>query len=134
MKKKVFLLSFYFWFSCGSHETNNTTEAITAVCLLNSANGSSVNGKAVFEEINNKVTLEIDVKGDFNINIDIFKKDGGQKESKRLGVPLLGKIPLSKEIMNATDSGIPIVVSDSNQKTGEVYFSLADKVSKIIKL
>ena len=28
----------------------------------------------------------------------------------------------------------PIVVSDSNQKTGEVYFSLADKVSKLIKL
>ena len=36
--------------------------------------------------------------------------------------------------MNATDSGIPITVSDSNQKTGGVYFSLADKVSKIIKL
>ena len=83
--------------------------------------------------INNE-KLEIDVNGNFNVNIDIFKKDGGEKESKRLGVPLLGKIPLSKEIMNATDSGIPIVVSDSNQKTGEVYFSLADKVSKIIKL
>ena len=36
--------------------------------------------------------------------------------------------------MNATDSGIPIVVSDSNQKTGEVYFSLADKVSKFSSL
>ena len=31
--------------------------------------------------------------------------------------------------MNATDSGIPIVVSDSAQKQ-RVYFSLADKVSK----
>ena len=29
--------------------------------------------------INNE-ELEIDVNGDFNINIDIFKKDGGQKE------------------------------------------------------
>ena len=56
--------------------------------------------------INNE-ELDIDVNGNFNINIDIFKKDGGQKESERLGVPLLGKIPLSKEIMNATDSGIP---------------------------
>ena len=63
MRKIIFLLSFYCWFSCGSHETNNNTKAITAVCLLNSASGSSVEGKAVFTEINNKVTLEIDVKG-----------------------------------------------------------------------
>ena len=78
--------------------------------------------------------LDIDANGNFNINIDIFKKGGGQKESERLGVPLLGKIPLSKEIMNATDSGTPIVVSNNNQKTGKVYFSLADKVLKLIKL
>ena len=57
MRKIIFLLSFYCWYSCGSHGTNNTTKAITAVCLLNSANGSSVEGKAVFTEINNKVTL-----------------------------------------------------------------------------
>jgi ATP-binding protein involved in chromosome partitioning len=98
--------------------------------LFLSGNTNNPNSKI---NINNE-ELEIDVNGNFNINIDIFKKGGGQKESERLGVPLLGKIPLSKEIMNATDSGIPIVVSDSNQKTGEVYFSLADKVSKIIKL
>ena len=98
--------------------------------LFLSGNTNTPNSKI---KINNK-ELDIDVNGNFNINIDIFKKDGGQKESERLGVPLLGKIPLSKEIMNATDSGIPMVVSDSNQKTGEVYFSLADKVLKLIKL
>ena len=48
-------------------------------------------------------------------------------------MPLLGKIPLSKEIMNATDSGIPIVVSDSKHNVGEIYFSLADQVSKMNK-
>ena len=40
--------------------------------------------------------LELDIDGNFTLNIDIFKKDGGQKESERLGVPLLGKIPLFK--------------------------------------
>ena len=77
--------------------------------------------------------LEIDNDGNFNLNIDIFKKDGGQKESERLGVPLLGKIPLSKEIMSATDSGIPIVVSSPDNSAGKVYFSLADQISKMIK-
>ena len=83
-------------------------------------------------QIDNEL-LEIDENGNFNVSIDIFKKNGGQKESERLGVPLLGKIPLSKEIMNATDSGTPIAVSDLNDNLKEIYFSLADQVSKITK-
>ncbi len=97
--------------------------------LLLSGSTNEPNSKI---QINNE-ELEVDVNGNFNVNIDIFKKNGGKKESERLGVPLLGKIPLSKEIMNATDSGIPIVVSDSNHKKAEVYFSLADQVSKMTK-
>ena len=77
--------------------------------------------------------LEIDTNGNFNLHIDIFKKDGGRKESERLGVPLLGKIPLSKEIMSATDSGTPIVVSSPDNIAGKVYFSVANHISKIIK-
>ncbi len=98
--------------------------------LFLSGNTNMPNSKI---HINNE-KLDIDINGNFNINIDIFKKDGGQKESERLGVPLLGKIPLSKEIMNATDSGMPIVVSEFSRTTGEVYFNLADKVSKLVKL
>ena len=77
--------------------------------------------------------LEIDNDGNFNLNIDIFKKDGGRKESERLGVPLLGKIPLSKEIMHATDSGMPIVISAPDNGASKVYFSLVDQISKMIK-
>tara|TARA_B100001248_G_scaffold181139_1_gene137860 strand:- start:3015 stop:4118 length:1104 start_codon:yes stop_codon:yes gene_type:complete len=77
--------------------------------------------------------LEIDNDGNFNLNIDIFKKDGGLKESERLGVPLLGKIPLSKEIMHATDSGIPIVISAPDNGASKVYFSSVDQILKIIK-
>ena len=77
--------------------------------------------------------LEIDNDGNFNLNIDIFKKDGGRKESERLGVPLLAKIPLSKEIMHATDSGIPIVISAPDNGASKVYFSLVDQILKMIK-
>ncbi len=97
--------------------------------LILSGNTNEPNSKI---QINNE-ELEIDGNGNFTYNIDIFKKNGGEKESERLGVPLLGKIPLSKEIMNATDSGIPIVVSDSKHNVGEIYFSLADQVSKMNK-
>ena len=97
--------------------------------LVLSGNTNNPNSKI---QINNE-ELEIDGNGYFTLNIDIFKKNGGQKESERLGVPLLGKIPLSKEIMDATDSGTPIPASESDSSTAKIYFSLADQVSKMIK-
>ena len=97
--------------------------------LILSGNTNNPNSKI---QINNE-ELEIDGNGYFTLNIDIFKKNGGQKESERLGVPLLGKIPLSKEIMDATDSGTPISASESDSSTAKIYFSLADQVSKMIK-
>ena len=97
--------------------------------LILSGNTNNPNSKI---QINNE-ELEIDGNGYFTLNIDIFKKNGGQKESERLGVPLLGKIPLSKEIMDATDSGTPIPASESDSSTAKIYFSLADQVSKMIK-
>ena len=97
--------------------------------LILSGNTNNPNSKI---QINNE-ELKIDENGDFTFNIDIFKKNGGQKESERLGVPLLGKIPLSKEIMNATDSGTPISASESDSNVAKIYFSLADQVSKMIK-
>ena len=97
--------------------------------LVLSGNTNNPNSKI---QINNE-ELEIDGNGYFTLNIDIFKKNGGQKESERLGVPLLGKIPLSKEIMDATDSGTPISASESDSSTAKIYFSLADQVSKMIK-
>ena len=57
-----------------------------------------------------------------------------KKKVKDLEFPLLGKIPLSKDIMNATDSGIPIVVSSSDNSAVKVYYSLADQISKMIKI
>ena len=97
--------------------------------LILSGNTNNPNSKI---QINNE-ELEIDENGNFTFNIDIFKKNGGQKESERLGVPLLGKIPLSKEIMNATDSGTPIPASESDSSEAKIYFSLADQVLKMIK-
>ena len=97
--------------------------------LILSGNTTDPNSKIKIEN----QELEIDKNGNFHLNIDIFKKDGGQKESERLGVPLLSKIPLSKDIMDATDSGIPIVKSNPNNNSGKIYFNLADQVLKMIK-
>ena len=79
-------------------------------------------------DITGKETVETDKEGKFSIRYDIFKCGGGEAESKRLGVPLLGVIPIAGEIVDSTDSGEPIVLSNPNSPISEIYNSIADKV------
>lgn len=77
--------------------------------------------------------IEPDSSGKFNINFNIFKSGGGKKESERIGVPLLGEIPLAQEIMEASDSGIPLAFQDKNNSISELYDELAKKIQTILK-
>ena len=70
---------------------------------------------------NENTHIEIDKKGAFTLTIDLFKKGGGERESQRLGVPLLGKIPLSQTIMDSTDSGEPIVFSLPDMPDSKIF-------------
>ena len=65
--------------------------------------------------------IYIDDKGAFTVTIDLFKKGGGERESQRLGVPLLGKIPLSQAIMDSTDSGAPITFSLPDTSASKIF-------------
>ena len=72
------------------------------------------------------VTIKED--GSFTIRMDIFKNGGGRTESERLGVPLLGQIPISQDIMEATDSGKPIIEVYPASHISEIYKEIARKV------
>ena len=58
----------------------------------------------------------------------LLKKGGGESESKRLNIPLLGKIPSSNDIVTSTDDGVPIVEKDSGHKASQIYLSIVDKI------
>ena len=79
--------------------------------------------RMVFQGIDKEVTT--DEEGKFSFPIDLFKSGGGAKESERLGVPLLGKIPISLEIMSATDGGKPIILSDPQSTVSEIFRDIA---------
>ena len=83
-------------------------------------------------EINGSI-IEPDSSGKFNINFNIFKSGGGKKESERIGVPLLGEIPLAQEVMEASDSGIPLAFQDKNNSISDLYDELAKKIQTILK-
>ena len=73
-----------------------------------------------------KVTPRDD--GSFTLRMDLFKNGGGKTESDRLGVPLLGQIPISQDIMETTDSGKPIVELHPNSHPSKLYKEIAENV------
>lgn len=73
--------------------------------------------------------IDINDDGSFSIPINLFKSGGGLKESKRLDVPLLGQIPISIEMMHATDKGEPIILSEPNNVVSKLFREIADKIN-----
>ena len=75
----------------------------------------------------------IDLKENkFSFKIDLFKSGGGEKESERLGVPLLGKIPIAEEITISTDKGLPISKVQPKSNTGLIFHSISQKIIKTL--
>ena len=63
---------------------------------------------------------------------EIFRQGGGQKESNRLGIPLLGRIPLDPEVCDAGDIGIPVAIGQPNTKAGAELHGIATSLIEIM--
>jgi ATP-binding protein involved in chromosome partitioning len=61
-------------------------------------------------------------------HISIFGKGGGQKISEKFDIPFLGEIPLSPQIMEGSDKGKPVIVSDPDS----IQANALRKVAKTI--
>ncbi|MBI1977558.1 MAG: Mrp/NBP35 family ATP-binding protein [Candidatus Omnitrophica bacterium] len=59
----------------------------------------------------------------------IFRKGGGERMSKELGVPLLGEIPIDPEIAETGDEGVPLVASKPDSKIAKVYQVVAGAIA-----
>ncbi len=79
-------------------------------------------------ELDDLGTLPVDPDGTFSTRLDLFKHGGGSRESLRLAVPLLGEIPLSQELMAATDAGRPITEQNPDSVITGIYGNIADKI------
>ena len=104
--------------------------------VVENMSGLNINGQTDPDNPNlhiNGEKISIDSDGTFSINLDLFKTGGGKKESERLGVPLLGKIPISEQIMSSTDLGTPITARDSTDGIGEIYTEITNHLLSVIK-
>src|ERR1041385_1906174 len=63
---------------------------------------------------------------------DIFGSGGGEREAKRLRVPLLGQIPLDIATREAGDRGIPIVGEDRRSPVTAEFEKIAENLRKML--
>ncbi|MFQ6615084.1 MAG: P-loop NTPase, partial [Fidelibacterota bacterium] len=90
---------------------------------LKSASGSLPSDLELTIDGSSDVHLSED--GSLSFTVDLFKRGGGTRESERLGVPLLGVLPLAPEIMAATDAGEPLVFRDPDGPLAKTYAVIA---------
>ncbi len=59
---------------------------------------------------------------------DIFGSGGGEREAKRLHVPLVGQIPIDIATREAGDRGRPIVAEDAQSPVAEEFRKIAGRI------
>ena len=65
----------------------------------------------------------------------IFGKGGGEHEAKRLGVPLLGQIPIEMSVREAGDEGHPIALEDTAKSaSSKVFHDIAAKLRAAVPM
>src|SRR5213596_64254 len=67
-----------------------------------------------------------------NKRYDIFGTGGGEREAKRLRVPLLGQVPIDIATRESGDRGIPIVSEDPQSPVTAEFKRIADEIRKTL--
>lgn len=62
----------------------------------------------------------------------IFGEGGGQAMGEEYGIPLLGQLPLDRQIREQTDSGKPTVVATPDNTNTKLYGDIAQQVITIL--
>jgi ATP-binding protein involved in chromosome partitioning len=57
--------------------------------------------------------------------INIFGKGGGQKISEQFNIPFIGEIPLTSQIMQGSDEGKSIILSQPYSEYSKAFYNLA---------
>jgi ATP-binding protein involved in chromosome partitioning len=63
---------------------------------------------------------------------EIFRRGGGQKESERLGIPLIGRIPLEADVCDAGDTGTPVAIGHPETQAGAEFHKIAAALVEIL--
>ena len=63
---------------------------------------------------------------------DIFGSGGGEREAKRLRVPLLGQVPIDIATREAGDRGYPIVAENLQSPVSAEFLKIAGRIRQAL--
>ena len=66
--------------------------------------------------------------------ITLFKKGGGEKSAKEMGVPFLGMVPFDPRIVENMDRGLEFVLEFPNSDAAKALISIAENIEKTLKI
>jgi ATP-binding protein involved in chromosome partitioning len=69
-----------------------------------------------------------------NVRYDIFGRGGGEREARRLNVPLLGQIPIDISTRESGDNGRPIALSDTQNAAAQAFAQVAQTLREYLPL
>jgi ATP-binding protein involved in chromosome partitioning len=90
-------------------------------------------GAKMFDQVGVKVLGMVENMSYFNCpncnhRTDIFGHGGAAAEAARIGVPLLGEVPLLRAIRETGDAGAPITAADPQSDAAAAFRAIAAKV------
>jgi ATP-binding protein involved in chromosome partitioning len=65
---------------------------------------------------------------------EIFGHGGGERMAADLGVPFLGRIPISQPIREGSDTGVPIVVQAPESPAARAFMSVAEQTAAQVSI
>lgn len=63
---------------------------------------------------------------------DVFGRGGGERFARELGIPYLGALPLVRELREAGDAGVPLLISQPDHPQSRALVALADRLEVIL--
>ena len=92
---------------------------------------------AMFEKVNVSVLGLIENMSYFispsdGQRFDIFGSGGGEREAKRIRVPLLGQIPIDIATRESGDRGMPVTAENKESPVGAEFMRIAQQLRKIL--
>jgi ATP-binding protein involved in chromosome partitioning len=101
-----------------------TPQAAAAEVAWRSAEVAKQTGQSVLGVIENMTATTLP---DGTV-LDVFGSGGGAATAHRLGVPVLGSVPLSRALREAGDEGIPLVISHPEDPAAMVLQAIAQAI------
>ncbi len=65
---------------------------------------------------------------------DIFGRGGGERTAEQMHIPFLARIPIYEPIRRASDSGVPLVISEPESPAARAFMAAAERTAAQISI